>query len=326
MSLYPLKFTSIPKEKIWGGNQLNTILNKGFDPNIKTGESWEISGLEGDISVVRNGFLEGNDLEELIEIYMGELVGDKVYEQFGLEFPLLIKFLDTRENLSIQVHPDNEFALEKHKAYGKTEMWYIIDSEKDSELMIGFNQGMNKNLFIDAVKNGNLPDLIHKEKAELDTCYLLPAGRIHAIGKGVLLAEIQQTSDISYRIYDWKRKDTQGNSRELHLNLAKDALDYSYEKKHKTDFESKINESSELIKCPYFNTNILEFNKSMEIDYINLDSFVIYICLDGDCNIQTEGEEAVSLVKGETVLIPANLRSLILAPKQKTKLLEVFIQ
>ena len=326
MNLYPLKFTSISKEKIWGGNRLNTILNKDFDASAKIGESWEISGVEGDISVVNNGFLEGNDLEELIEIYMGELVGDKVYDQFGLEFPLLIKFLDACDDLSVQVHPNDEFALEKHKAYGKTEMWYVIDADKDSELMIGFNRPVDKNLFLDSIQNGSLPELINREKVNSDSCYFLPAGRIHAIGKGILLAEIQQTSDITYRVHDWGRKDDAGNERELHLDLAKEVLDYTFEKKHKTDFESKINESSELIKCPYFNTNIIEFNKSMVIDYINLDSFVIYIRLDGNCDIQTEGEESVSLSKGETVLIPANLKSLTLAPKQNTKLLEVFIQ
>jgi len=326
MNLYPLKFTAIPKEKIWGGNRLNTILNKKFDSNIKTGESWEISGLEGDLSVVKNGFLEGNDLEELIEVYMGELVGDKVYDQFGVEFPLLIKFLDASENLSVQVHPDNEFALEKHKAYGKTEMWYIIEAEKNAELMLGFNQAMNKNLFLDAIQNGNLPQLINREKAESDACFFIPPGRIHAIGKGVLLAEIQQTSDITYRIYDWDKRDAEGNARELHLDLAKDVLDYNFEKKHRTDFESKINESSELVKCPFFTTNVLEFNKPIENDYFNLDSFVIYICLEGDCNIQIEDEESVSLTKGETVLIPASLKNLTLVPKQDTKLLEVFIQ
>ena len=326
MNLYPLKFTSISKEKIWGGNRLNTILNKDFDPTAKIGESWEISGVEGDISVVKNGFLEGNDLEELIEIYMGELVGDKVYDQFGLEFPLLIKFLDANDDLSVQVHPDDEFAKEKHKAYGKTEMWYIIDADKDSELMLGFNRPMDKNLFLDAIQNGKLSEIINREKVNSDSCYFIPAGRVHATGKGILLAEIQQTSDITYRIHDWGRKDSKGNERELHLDLAKEVLDYTYEKKHKTDFESKINESSELIKCPYFNTNIIEFNKSMEIDYIDLDSFVIYICLGGNCDIQTEGEEPVSLSKGETVLIPANLKSLTLAPKQNTKLLEVYIR
>ena len=326
MNLYPLKFDPIPKEKIWGGNRLNKTLNKEFNPADKVGESWEISGLEGDLSLVKNGFLEGNDLEELIEVYMGELVGDKVYDQFGLEFPLLIKFLDASENLSVQVHPDNEFALEKHKAYGKTEMWYIIEAEKNSELLIGFNQPMDKNLFLDAIQNGSLPDLVNKEKAEADTCYLIPAGRIHAIGKGVLLTEIQQTSDITYRIYDWDRRDAEGQTRELHLDLAKEALDYTFEKKHKTDFEHKINETSDLIKCPFFTTNIVEFNKTIEKDYFQLDSFVIYICLDGKCEIQIEDEESVSLTKGETVLIPASLKNLTLAPKLNTKLLEVFIQ
>lgn len=326
MNLYPLKFTAIPKEKIWGGNRLNTILNKGFDTNAKTGESWEISGLADDISLVKNGFLEGNDLEELIEVYMGDLVGDKVYEQFGIEFPLLIKFIDANENLSIQVHPDNEFALEKHKAYGKTEMWYIIDAEKDSELIIGFNPTVDKNMFLDSIQEGNLPEIVNREKTKAGDCYLIPAGRIHATGKGVLFAEIQQTSDITYRIHDWNRKDDEGNERELHLGLAKEVLDYTYEKKHKTDFESKINESSEIIKCPFFTTNILEFNKDIEKDYFKLDSFVIYICLEGNCDIKIEDESPVSLTKGETVLIPASLKNLTLSPKQNTKLLEVFIQ
>ncbi len=326
MSLYPLKFTAIPKEKIWGGNRLNTILNKDFNSAAKVGESWEISGLEGDVSVVKNGFLEGNDLEELIEIYMGELVGDKVYEQFGLEFPLLIKFLDANDDLSVQVHPDNEFAMEKHKAYGKTEMWYVIDTEKDSELMVGFNRSMDKNLFLDSIQNASLSNLINREKVNSDSCYFLPAGRIHAIGKGVLLAEIQQTSDITYRIHDWNRKDSEGNERELHLDLATEVLDYTYEKKHRTDFESKINESTELVKCPFFTTNLLEFNKTIESDYSNLDSFVIYICLEGSCDIKTEDQDPVSLTKGETILIPASLNNSTLTPKQNTKLLEVFIQ
>jgi len=326
MNLYPLKFIPIPKEKIWGGNRLNSILNKDFNPSEKTGESWEISGLEGDLSVVKNGFLEGNDLEELIEIYMGELVGDKVYDQFGLEFPLLIKFLDASETLSVQVHPDNELALEKHKAYGKTEMWYIIEAEKNSELLLGFNQAMNKNLFLDHLQQRTLPEIINKEKAEAGTCYLIPAGRIHAIGKGVLLAEIQQTSDINYRIFDWERRDKEGLGRELHLELAKEALDYNYEKKHKTDFEQELNKTSELVKCPFFTTNIIEFDKAQEKDYFELDSFVIYICLDGGFNIDIEGEESVSVTKGETVLIPANLKNLILSPKGNAKLLEVYIQ
>ncbi len=325
MNLYPLKFTSIPKEKIWGGNRLNTILNKNFNASDKIGESWEISGLEGDISVVNNGFLEGNDLEELIEVYMGELVGDKVYEQFGIEFPLLIKFIDANENLSIQVHPDNEFALEKHKAYGKTEMWYIIDAEKNSDIFIGFNQVMNKNLFLDAIQNGDLPKIVNKEKALSDTCYLVPSGKIHAIGEGVLLAEIQQTSDINYRIFDWNRQSLEGNTRELHIDLAKDALDFTYERKNRTDFERKPNEASELVKCPFFTSNILEFDKPIENDYLNIDSFVIYICLEGLCDIEIEDQETVSLSKGETVLIPASLKGIILNPKQKTKVLEVFI-
>lgn len=231
MSLYPLKFNPILKDKIWGGSKLKTVLNKDFSPLPNAGESWEISGVEGDVSVVSNGFLEGNNLEELIEIYMGDLVGDHVYENFGIEFPLLIKFIDANDVLSIQVHPDDVLSKERHNAFGKTEMWYVIEADKGSELIVGFNQKVDKDTYIKKLEEGRLEEILNNEPVAKGSCFFIPAGRVHAIGKGILLAEIQQTSDVTYRIYDFNRTDDKGTPRELHTELAVDAIDYSFEKK-----------------------------------------------------------------------------------------------
>lgn len=325
MSLYPLKFTPILKDKIWGGSKLKTVLNKDFSPLPNAGESWEISGVEGDISVVSNGFLAGNDLEELIEIYMGDLVGDQVYENFGVEFPLLIKFIDANDVLSIQVHPDDELSKERHNAYGKTEMWYVIEADKGSELIVGFNQNISKEEYLAKLEEGKLEEILNNAPVKEGSCFFIPAGRVHAIGKGILLAEIQQTSDVTYRMYDFNRTDDAGNPRELHTELAVDAIDYSYEKKYETTYQTEINKTSELVRCPYFTTNILEFDQSVEKDYVELDSFVIYMCLEGDMDI-TYGEDSLTITKGESVLIPAIINNLTLTPKTKTKILEVYIK
>ncbi|NOU61459.1 type I phosphomannose isomerase catalytic subunit [Marinifilum caeruleilacunae] len=326
MSLYPLKFKPILKDKIWGGSKLKTVLNKDFSPLPNAGESWEISGVEGDISLVSNGTLAGNNLEELIEVYMGDLVGDHVYDKFGMEFPLLIKFIDANDVLSIQVHPDDELSKERHNAFGKTEMWYVIEADKGSELIVGFNQEVDKAKYVAKLDEGKLEEILNNEPVEKGSCFFIPAGRVHAIGKGILLAEIQQTSDVTYRMYDWNRTDDQGNPRELHTELAVDAIDYSFEKKYRTDYETKLNETKELVRCPYFTTNTLEFDKQTEKDYSQLDSFVIYMCLDGDFTIESEGGITTEVAKGETVLIPAALENVILFPKGKTEILEVYIK
>jgi len=325
MSLYPLKFTPILKDRIWGGNKLKTVLNKDFSPLPNAGESWEISGVKEDISVVSNGFLAGNDLEELIEIYMGDLVGDQVYENFGVEFPLLIKFIDANDVLSIQVHPDDELSKERHNAYGKTEMWYVIEADKGSELIVGFNQDINKEKYLAKLKEGKLEEILNNAPVKEGSCFFIPPGCVHAIGKGILLAEIQQTSDITYRMYDFNRTDDAGNPRELHTELAVDAIDYSFEQKYETGYETEVNKTSELVRCPYFTTNILEFDKPLDKDYLELDSFVIYMCLEGDMEITYE-EDSLTVAKGESVLIPAVMNNLTLRPKSKTKILEVYIK
>lgn len=324
--LYPLKFKPIFHDKIWGGNRLKSVLNKDFGNLPNCGESWELSSVEGHISEVANGFLEGNNLQELIEVYMGELVGDKVYKKFGIEFPLLIKFIDADDDLSIQVHPNDELSKKRHNAYGKTEMWYVVDADNGALINSGFNQPVTREKYFEHLEKGKLTDLLCYEKVETGDVFFIPAGRVHAICKGNLVAEIQQTSDITYRIYDYDRTDSKGNKRELHTDLALDAIDFSYQEEYKTKYESAKNKSSEIVSCEYFTTNILEFSVKLEKDYHELDSFIIYMNLNGRFNIEYEGG-TVEVEKGETVLIPASLESLRLSPvSEEVKLLEVYIR
>ena len=324
--LYPLKFVPIYLDKIWGGNRLKTKLNKDYGSLPNCGESWEISGVEGKISVVENGFLAGNNLQELVEIYMGDLVGDKVYKKFGIEFPLLLKFIDTNQDLSVQVHPNDELSKKRHNAYGKTEMWYVVDAEKGALINSGFNQDVNREKYTEYLEKGKLSDLLLYEEVESGDVFFIPAGRVHAIGKGVMLAEIQQTSDVTYRIYDYNRKDDNGNERELHNDLALEAIEFYHQDTYKTTYQKENNKSAELVSCDYFTTNVLEFNKELDKDFHQLDSFIIFMNLDGEFEIKYEdGTERVH--KGETVLVPASLETIKLNPLSGTvKTLEVYIK
>lgn len=323
--LYPLKFTPIYKDKIWGGNKIKSVLNKDFGSLPNCGESWELSGVEGNVSVVSNGYLAGNSLEELIEVYMGDLVGDNIYETYGTEFPLLIKFIDANDDLSIQVHPDDEMAAERHNSYGKTEMWYVMQADKGAKLQSGFNQPVDQEKYLEKLEKVELTDILNFEEVTAGDVFFIPAGRVHAIGKGILLAEIQQTSDITYRIYDYDRRDDKGNTRELHTDLALDAIDYTLFPEYKSNYEVKANESVELASCQYFTTNVLELTEVVDKDYNKLDSFVIYICMEGELVVETEaGTELVQM--GETILIPASIENVHLKPiTASAKLLEVYI-
>ena len=323
--LYPLKFQHIYKDKIWGGNKFRTILGRKDVKSETCGESWEISAVQDNVSVVSNGYLKGNDLQELIEVYMDEIVGQKVYEKFGIEFPLLVKFLDTNDLLSVQVHPDDAVAKERHKAYGKTEMWYVMDADEGGNLIIGFEKDSSKQEFSKAIEEGKVPQLLHSEIAKKGDVFFLPAGRVHSIGKGLLVAEIQQTSDITYRIFDWNRVDADGNSRELHLGLAMDVIDYTAQDDYKTHYTEKQNATNELVSCQYFQTNLLRFNQVVEKDYYSLDSFVIYMCMEGSASIDFGGSYEEQITKGETVLIPAALHLVKLTPRGEASLLEVYI-
>ena len=321
--LYPLKFEPILKDKIWGGNKLKTLFGKLTETN-KLGESWELSGYEGDESVVSNGILAGNNLTELIEIYMGELVGDKVYDKFGLDFPLLFKLIDANDYLSIQVHPGDEVAAKRHNSFGKTEMWYVIDADPNSELIIGFNKDCTHEEYLAALAGGQVEDLLHKVPVKQGDVFFIPAGLVHAIGKGVVVAEIQQSSDITYRIYDYKRTDAQGNERELHTDLALDVIDFTASINPKTEYQITANAIVPLVSCDYFTTNLIQFDRPLTRNYGDLDTFVVYMCLSGSFVIETKGEKTV-VNQGETVLIPACINEVGLITDKTTRLLEVHV-
>lgn len=322
--LYPLKFKAQYKDKIWGGTKMKNALNKQFEPLPNCGETWEISGVSGNISIVANGKLAGNKLDELIGIYMGDLVGDKVFKSSGTSFPLLIKFIDANDDLSIQVHPDDEVAFKRHNSLGKTEMWYVIEAEKEAKLVSGFKKKVTKSEYVTCLENNKLMDILNAETVAKGDVFFIPAGRVHAIGAGILLAEIQQTSDITYRIYDYDRKDTNGKTRELHTDLALDVIDFSVEKEYKTNYTPNVGESVNIVECKYFKTNVLNLKSPHETDYHLLDSFVIYICLEGAAELQYEGKSE-HIEKGDTILIPASLNELKIVPEKEINLLEVWI-
>lgn len=321
--LYPLKFEPILKDKIWGGTKLKSLFNKAAETD-KLGESWELSGVENDESVVANGFLAGNNLTELIEIYMGELVGDKVYDTFGLTFPLLFKLIDANENLSIQVHPGDEVAAERHNSFGKTEMWYVLDAEEGAELIIGFSKDCTSEEYLDALDNDKVEELLQHVKVQKGDVFFIPAGLVHAIGKGVVVAEIQQSSDITYRIYDFKRVDDQGNERELHTEQALDVINFAASLHPKTDYKARVNEITPLVDCEYFTTNLLKFDTALTRNYGNLDSFIVYMCLEGSFIIETDNEKTI-VNKGDTILIPACINEVGLITDQSITLLEVHV-
>ena len=322
--LYPLKFEPILKDKIWGGTKLKSLFNKAAETD-KLGESWELSGYENDESVVTNGFLAGNTLPELIEIYMGELIGDSIFDEYGLSFPLLFKLIDANENLSIQVHPGDEVAAERHNSYGKTEMWYVVDAEPGAELIIGFSEDCSRDEYLDALDEGRIEDLLQKVPVKKGDVFFTPAGLVHAIGKGVVVAEIQQSSDITYRIYDYKRVDDQGNERELHTEQALDVINFEASKEPKTVYTPLMNEVTPLVSCNYFTTNMLRFNKSIARQYAKIDSFVSYMCLEGNFVIDFGGEKTI-VNKGDTILIPASIDELSLIPDAEVTLLEVYVE
>lgn len=323
MNLYPLKFTPILKDKIWGGEKLGTILNKSIGESKICGESWEISGVDGDISIVSEGSLAGETLVALIDQFKGELIGDKVYQKFGNKFPLLIKFIDANDDLSIQVHPNDELGLKRHNSFGKTEMWYVVDAEEGAKLISGFNKQTNKKEYLNIFESGNLQDILNREEVYNDDVFFLPAGRVHTIGKGLLIAEIQQTSDITYRIYDFDRLDKNGVGRELHVEEAVDAIDYNFYDEYKTSYDKSAKEA-EIGKSQYFVTNRLLIEEAVTRNYSHLDSCIILMCLKGEGTIQFSSE-SISYQLGDSILIPNSISEVTIIPSSKSKLLEVSI-
>jgi mannose-6-phosphate isomerase len=323
-SLYPLKFEPIIKDLIWGGEKLKNILKKEKATD-KSGESWEISCVKEDISIVSNGFLAGNDLKEIIEVYMGDLVGEKIFKHFGTKFPLLLKFIDACDDLSIQVHPNDEIAEKRHNSFGKTEMWYVMQAEKGAELISGFKVKVDKEVYMQSLENKTLSDVLNHEVVKPGDVVFVPAGRIHAIGKGILLAEIQQTSNITYRVYDYDRRDAKGNARELHTEPAVDVIDYNVYPDYKTPYTTQVNKPVNLADCKYFTTNILELTETVERDMNEFDSFVIYMCVEGSAQFVYDDNKTETISKGETVLMPAEISQYYIKPTSNTKLLEVYI-
>ncbi|CAN5176496.1 class I mannose-6-phosphate isomerase [soil metagenome] len=324
--LYPLTFETIFKDKIWGGQKIKTILEKDFSPLPNCGETWEVSDVEGNVSVVKEGSLQGKSLHELVEQYKGKLVGQHVYEKYGNRFPLLVKFIDANDDLSIQVHPDDELAKKRQSGFGKTEMWYIMQADEGAKLNSGFNREVTKDEYVKAVSDNTIQDILNIEPAEPGDVFFLPAGRVHYIGKGLLLAEIQQTSDTTYRIYDFDRVDaTTGQKRELHTELAVDAINYHHYDQYKTQYDRKLNESVNAVTSDYFVTNVLTANQEIEHDYTHIDSFVILICVAGALTIEAEGGYSVSLKMGQCTLVPASINTVTFVPDGDMTLLETYV-
>lgn len=320
-TLYPIKFKPILKDKIWGGEKLKTLLNKDAQlPNI--GESWEISDVEGDTSKVLNGSLENQSLQHLLSTYKGDLIGAKNYETFGNKFPLLIKFIDAKEDLSIQLHPNDELAAKRHNSFGKTEMWYVLQADENANLIVDFNQKMTPDLYLQHLENKTLTEILNFDKVNTGDTYFIEVGRVHAIGAGVLLAEIQQTSDITYRIYDWDRKDDFGNERELHTDLAIDAIGFDMADDFRVSYDKDVNQSNPMVSCQYFTTNYLRVDKALAKEN-TYDSFIIYICVEGEAEIKTE-HHSEAIKKGETILLPAAISNYQIISDDAT-FLEVYV-
>lgn len=325
MKLYPLKFNPILKDKLWGGEKLGSVLKKPIGNSTSCGESWEISGVPGNISVVSEGPLKGSLLTDLINEYKGDLIGKRVYENFGDQFPLLIKFIDANDDLSIQVHPDDELGMKRHNSFGKTEMWYVVDAEEGATLISGFNRPMTKEKYLKTFEAGNITDILNREDVFNDDVFFLPAGRVHTIGRGLLIAEIQQTSDITYRIYDFDRVDTNGIGRELHVEAAVDAIDYNFYDEYKTNYEKSAREA-EIGRSQYFITNRLLIEEPITRDYSGLDSCIILMCLEGKISLKYEDKKhSINLNLGESLLIPNSINTIEIETYSSSKLLEVII-
>lgn len=322
--LYPFTFKPILKSLIWGGADICPF--KGITPVQEgIGESWEISHVEGNVSVVDNGSLAGKSLDELIQTYGAELMGKKVIDRFGNVFPLLIKFIDACDNLSIQVHPDDELARKRHNSFGKTEMWYVVKAAEGASLYSGFSKQIDAEEYVKRVENNTIMDVLQRYEVKSGDVFFLPAGRVHAIGAGCFVAEIQQTSNITYRIYDYDRRDANGNGRELHTELAKDAIDYTLYPDYRTPYTKKENEGVELVSCQYFTTNLLEFDKPFTRDCSAVDSFVIYICMEGSAVIKDNNGQEINIHQGQAVLIPASTTLVEIIPSPSVKFMETYI-
>lgn len=319
MKLYPLQFEPILKERIWGGEKLKTLLHKPITSTI-TGESWELSTVEGEVSIVANGELKGKSLTELINSFPDEILGTAVHTRFGKQFPLLFKYLDAREDLSIQVHPNDELAKKRHNSFGKTEMWYIMQADDNARIIVGFKENSNADEYLENLKNKTLLSILDNVKVQSGDVFFLETGTVHTIGAGIVVAEIQQTSDITYRLYDFDRVDANGNTRELHVDLALEAINYN-KVETKKSYTNKSNQSNTVVDCPYFTTNYIPLDGAISVSKSG-ESFTVYMCVEGSFEIEYNNSKT-QYIKGDTVLIPAAMNAFIL--NGKASILEIYI-
>ena len=323
--MYPLKFEPILKQTLWGGEKI--IPFKHLNETLSNvGESWEVSAVEGSESVVANGPEKGMTLPEMVRRYKEELVGEANYARFGEKFPLLIKFIDAKLDLSIQVHPDDALAKKRHNSFGKNEMWYVISADPGAKLISGFSQEITPKEYKERVHDGTFAEVLQSCAIQPGDVFYVPAGRVHGIGAGAFVAEIQQTSDIPYRIYDYNRKDKNGKTRELHTAQAVDAINFAdVQDDFRTAYDHVQNEPVEVVACPYFTTSVYDMTEEITCDYSELDSFVIFICVEGSCRLTDNENNEISLQAGETVLLPATTQNITIVPDQHVKLLETYV-
>ncbi|MEN9336552.1 MAG: hypothetical protein RLZZ500_1539 [Bacteroidota bacterium] len=319
MNWYPLVFEPIVKERIWGGTKLRDVLHKPLVSEI-SGESWELSTVPGDVSVVANGEMSGMDLNSVVALNPEAVLGKKVVAQFGNQFPLLFKFLDAREDLSIQVHPNDALAKERHNSFGKTEMWYVMQADPGAQLIVGFQNDSNAEAYKQALEQNKVVDLLEKHSVQKGDVFFLETGTVHAIGAGTLIAEIQQTSDITYRIYDFDRRDAHGNLRELHTELALDAINY-HRTAAKMNYSQEIDSSNVMVDCPYFTTSFIPLTTAVTVNQ-SMTTFTVLMVMEGECSLHYE-DTTMNITKGTTVLLPAALGTVQLTGK--AELLEITI-
>lgn len=324
-TLYPMKFYPLFKHKIWGGSKIHDFFGIDYSPLPNCGELWALSGLKGNESIISNGFLADNNLNEVLEIYLDEILGEGVYARYGIFFPLLFKWIDANDNLSVQVHPDDILAHKRGLGMGKTEMWYIVQSDKDAKLISGFNRKISRVEYANRLRDKKLVEVLNSETVSPGDVFFIPAGRVHSIGKGILLAEIQQSSDTTYRIYDWDRTDSEGKTRRLHIAEAMDAIDFTpIECCAKTHYHGLLNHTVNLVNQPEFTTQLIHISDGLTKDYETLDSFVVYMCVEGHGEVHTDNT-LESLSAGECMLLPATINKATLIPHGEMKVLETFI-
>lgn len=316
---YPLSFRPISTYRLWGGNQLKTLYNKPFEGE-RIGESWELSTVQNNISEIELGAFAGQKLDNLIKKYPHEILGQKVFDRYGYDFPLLFKLIDAADDLSIQVHPNDEVAKAKHNGFGKTEMWYVLKADEDAQIVAGFKSGVSKETYLENFKNSTFKDILRTINVKTGDVFFIETGTIHAIGKGVMIAEIQQTSDLTYRIFDYNRLEKDGKTRELHTDLALDVLNFN-ENDVQVHYQLKENEAVDLVKCPYFYTKIIDLKGEITVEKSE-GSFQVYMVLDDAIKIQVD-DMVYDFIKGQTILMPACLTKYKISGQ--TKLLEVCI-